>query len=284
MRQVIENRQFDEERALYFSRECDIRNCIFAGPADGESALKESRDITLRDCSFSLRYPLWHVKEFTMERTTMDEKTRAAIWYAENGVIRDCVLEGIKAVRECRSISIENSKAISPEFGWKSSDISVRDTEIESEYIFLDSRNVKLEHVKMKGKYSFQYMEGLEITDCVLDTKDAFWHSRNVTVRDSIVKGEYLAWFSDGLTLINCKIIGTQPLCYCTNLRLINCTMEDTDLAFEYSDVEADVRGHVISIKNPKSGTITVDSVGEIIRENPVMECNGKVAVRGEAE
>ncbi len=284
MRQVIENRQFDEERALYFSRECDIRNCIFAGPADGESALKESRDITLRDCSFSLRYPLWHVKGFTMERTTMDEKTRAAIWYAENGVIRDCVLEGIKAVRECRSISIENSKAISLEFGWKSSDISVRDTEIESEYIFLDSRNVKLDHVKMKGKYSFQYMESLEIADCVLDTKDAFWHSRNVTVRDSVVKGEYLAWFSDGLTLINCKIIGTQPLCYCTNLRLINCTMEDTDLAFEYSDVEADVRGHVISIKNPKSGTITVDSVGEIIRENPVMECNGKVAVRGEAE
>ncbi|MCI8638748.1 MAG: DUF3737 family protein [Coprococcus sp.] len=38
---------------------------MFAGPADGESALKESRDISLRDYSFSLRYPLWHVKGFT---------------------------------------------------------------------------------------------------------------------------------------------------------------------------------------------------------------------------
>ena len=69
------------------------------------------------------------------------------------------------------------------------------------------------------------------------------------------------------LTLINCKIIGTQPLCYCKNLKLINCTMEDTDLSFEYSEVEADVKGHIISVKNPKSGTITADSVGEVIWE-----------------
>lgn len=169
---------------------------------------------------------------------------------------------------------------MSQEFGWKSEEITLTDSQIESEYLFFDSRNVKLERVKMKGKYSFQYMKDLEITDCVLDTKDAFWHSENVTVRNSVVKGEYLAWFSDGLTLIDCKIIGTQPLCYCKNLKLVNCTMEDTDLSFEYSDVEADVKGHVISIKNPKSGTITVDSVGEIIEEAPVMECSGEVVIR----
>ena len=92
-------------------------------------------------------------------------------------------------------------------------------------------------------------MENVEISNCILDTKDAFWHSKNVTVRDSIIKGEYLAWFSDGLTLINCKIIGTQPLCYCKNLKLINCTMEDTDLSFEYSDVDAQINGYVESIK-----------------------------------
>lgn len=280
MRQIIENRQFDEERALYHSQDCDIRNCTFAGPADGESALKESRDVRLQDCSFSLRYPLWHVKGFTMEGSRMDEKTRAAIWYADNGVIRDCVLGGIKAVRECSRVTVERCKVVSPEFGWKSSDVTLKDTEIESEYLFLDSRNVVLDHVHMKGKYSFQYVENLEIADSVLDTKDAFWHSRNVTVRNSTVKGEYLAWFSDGLTLVGCRIIGTQPLCYCTNLKLIDCTMEGTDLAFEYSDVEADVKGHVISVKNPRSGTILLDSVGEVIRENPVMECSGQVIVR----
>lgn len=280
MRQTIENQTFDEERALYFSRHCDIIGCTFAGPADGESVLKESRDIRLKKCDFSLRYPLWHVKGFRMEESTMDELTRAAIWYADDGEITHCKMEGIKAVRECNRIALSHCDILSPEFGWKSSDISMRDCNITSEYIFMDSSNVTLEGVSMKGKYSFQYMENLTITNCVLDTKDAFWHSKNITVRDSVVKGEYLAWFSEGLTLINCQIIGTQPLCYCKDLTLVNCTMEDTDLAFEYSDVTADIKGHVISVKNPKSGVITLDSVGEVIHEDPVMECVGQVVIR----
>lgn len=280
MKYLIENKTFDEERALYFSKDCEIKNCVFAGPADGESVLKESVNISLTDCSFSLRYPLWHVKGFRMERTDMDEKTRAAIWYANNGVITDCRLHGIKAVRECDGILLQDCDVRSPEFGWKSNDVTVKDSDISSEYIFFDSNNVRLERVNMSGKYSFQYMENLEIYDSVLDTKDAFWHSKNITVKNSVVKGEYLAWFSENLTMIDCKIIGTQPLCYCLGLKLINCTMEDTDLSFEYSDVEADIRGHVVSIKNPKSGVITVDGVGEIIRENPVMECKGEVILR----
>ena len=282
MRETVSEKQFDEERALYNLTGADVTDCVFAGPADGESVLKEARDIAVKNCSFSLRYPLWHVKKFTMQESTMDELTRAAIWYAEDGVITDSVLDGIKAVRECKNISLKGCKIDSLEFGWKSQGIRLEDIEISSEYLFFDSRDVYLKDVKMKGKYSFQYMENLEIENCEFDTKDAFWHSKNVTVKDSVIKGEYLGWFSEGLTLINCKIIGTQPLCYCDDLKLINCTMEETDLSFEYSDVEADIRGDVISIKNPKSGVIVVDSVGETIWDDPVMECTGKIVLRSE--
>ena len=281
MRQQITGKQFDEERALYYLQHTDVVDCVFAGPADGESALKEARDVGGKDCSFSLRYPLWHVQGFKMERSSMDELTRAAIWYACDGEITDSTLGGIKAVRECRNISISGSKIVSQEFGWKCSGISLKDSSVTAEYLFLDSRDVKLENVQMKGKYSFQYMENLEIRDSYLDTKHAFWHSKNVTVVNSTLKGEYLAWFSENLTLINCHIIGTQPLCYCKGLKLVNCTMEATDLSFEYSEVEATVTGHVDSIKNPKSGHITVDSVGEVIMtDDVVMECVGEVHIR----
>ena len=229
---------------------------------------------------FSLRYPLWHVQGFEMERSTMDELARAAIWYARDGRIRECTLGGVKAVRECENVALERCAVVSPEFGWKCRGVSLTDTEITAEYIFLDSRDVSLANVRMQGKYSFQYVENLTIRDCVLDTKDAFWHAKNVTVENSVVKGEYLAWFSEGLTLKNCRIIGTQPLCYCKNLRLVNCTMEDTDLSFEYSDVEADVRGHILSVKNPRSGRIVADSVGQIIRDHTVMPCTGQVVLR----
>ena len=43
--QVIENQIFDEERALYGLRNTVVSSCVFNGPADGESALKESRNI-----------------------------------------------------------------------------------------------------------------------------------------------------------------------------------------------------------------------------------------------
>ncbi len=280
MQNKIKNKKYDEERALYNLKDTSVINCVFAGPADGESVLKEARNIIVEGSSFSLRYPFWHVKDFTINKCEMDELTRAAIWYADNGIITNSKLNGIKAVRECSNIKIANCEVDSPEFGWKSKDITVEDSSITAEYLFFDTDNVKLNRVKMKGKYSFQYMNNLVVEDSEFDTKDAFWHSKNITIKNSIVKGEYLGWFSEGLTLINCKIIGTQPLCYCKDLKLINCTMEDADLSFEYSDVDADIRGYVESIKNPKSGQITVDSVGEIIREDAVMECTGSVVVR----
>ncbi|MCI8359481.1 MAG: DUF3737 family protein [Lachnospiraceae bacterium] len=277
---LIENRQFDEERALYHLQDGRVSRCIFAGPADGESVLKESRNIAVDGCRFSLRYPLWHVKKFSLMDSTMDELTRAAVWYAEDGEIINSRLHGIKAVRECVNIRLFGCDIDSQEFGWKSAGITMENSSVNAEYLFFDSRDVELTDVVMKGKYSFQYMENLVIENCTLDTKDAFWHSKNVTVKNSLVKGEYLGWFSDGLTLIDCKIIGTQPLCYCKNLKLINCTMEGTDLAFEYSDVEADIFGNVLSVKNPKSGRIVLDSVDEVIMEDAAMECSGEVVVR----
>ena len=101
MKHQIENKQYDEERALYNLKDTQLINCTFAGPADGESALKEARNVALSDCNFSLRYPLWHVEGFSLDRCTMDEKTRAAIWYARNGAIQNSNLGGIKALREC---------------------------------------------------------------------------------------------------------------------------------------------------------------------------------------
>ena len=278
--QKITGQTFDEERVLYHLQFADVENCRFEGPADGESALKEARNIRMADCHFSLRYPLWHVRNFRLEQVSMDDQARAALWYCDRGIIEDSRLHGIKALRECAQVALNRCDIVSPEFGWKCRGITLEDSTVTAEYLFLDSHNVKLDRVRMKGKYSFQYMENLTIRDSYLDTKDAFWHSKNVTVINSTVKGEYLAWFSEGLTMINCHIVGTQPLCYCKDLKLVDCTMESTDLAFEYSDVDASIQGHVDSIKNVRSGCVTVDSVGEVISGDTVMECTGIVKIR----
>ena len=62
IKNTIENKTFDEERALYNLKDTEVRNCTFAGPQDGESVLKETRNIRVVNSKFSLRYPLWHAK------------------------------------------------------------------------------------------------------------------------------------------------------------------------------------------------------------------------------
>ncbi len=276
----IENQIFDAERSLYNLRNTEVVQCKFEGPADGESVLKECRNYIVKDCSFSLRYPMWHAKKFTLIHSTLDDKTRAPIWYSKDGSIENCRIDGIKCLRECKNISVNNCNIASPEFGWRCKNLNISNSQIDSMYFLFASSNVEIENLKMTGKYSFQYMKNLHIKNSELDTKDAFWHSKNILVENSVVKGEYLGWFSENLKFINCKIIGTQPLCYCKNLELINCEMQDTDLSFEYSDVKADIKGHIVSVKNPKSGEIIADSVGEIIREDAIMKCTGIVKIR----
>lgn len=279
-KKIIKNMTFDEERALYNLTDGRLEGCTFAGPADGESALKEARRIELSDCSFSLRYPLWHTEDFSLENCKMDELTRAAIWYSHRGVIKNSTLGGIKALRECSDIELDDVTAVSPEIAWRCSGLRLNGCDVTGEYAFFECKALSLSDTKLHGKYSFQYTEGLRIDKCELRTKDAFWHAKNVTVTDSIVDGEYLGWYSDGLTLINCRISGTQPLCYCKNLTLINCTMEGTDLSFEYSEVNATVCGHILSVKNPHSGKIVADSIGEIILEGAVMDTSCEIVTK----
>ncbi|MCM1424314.1 MAG: DUF3737 family protein [bacterium] len=274
---VIENQTFDMERALYGSDGVVVKNCSFDGPADGESAFKEGQGIEAEHCFFNLRYPFWHDHGLVIKDSEMTELCRASLWYSDHIRIMDTKMHGIKALRECSDVVIENCDIISPEFGWSVKGIRMRHTTAQSEYFCMRSENLQFEDVQLKGKYSFQYIRNATFENCDFDTKDAFWHSENVTVKNSVVKGEYLAWYSDGLTLINCKIIGTQPLCCCKNLKLIDCEMIDTDLAFEKSQVEATIITPVISIKNPLSGRIRVPEVEEIIMDDE--KAKGEVVI-----
>lgn len=266
---LIQNQTFDQERALYGSEDVLVQNCAFDGPADGESALKESRNIQAEHCYFNLRYPFWHDQNLTIRDSEMTPLCRAALWYTHQAIIENTKLHGIKALRECSDITMKHCDIISPEFGWSVKNITMEDSSAESEYFMMRSEDLTFRNVRLTGKYSFQYIQNAQFEQCQFDTKDAFWHAKNVTVRDSVINGEYLAWYSDGLTLIHCKIKGTQPFCYCKNLKLIDCEMEDADLCFEKSQVEAVITTPVLSIKNPLSGTIQVPAVGEIIRDDP---------------
>lgn len=268
---IYENERHDEERAFYGLKDAVVKKCKIDGPADGESAFKECNNIEVIDTYLNLRYPFWHDENVKITNCEMTENCRAALWYDKGVEIENCKMHGIKALRECEDIELKNTDIISPEFAWRSRDIKVENVTLEGEYPFFECKNMEVSGLTMKGKYSFQYIENVTFKNCVLDTKDAFWHAKNITIEDSVVKGEYLAWYAENIRFVRCKISGTQPLCYVKGLVLEDCEMEGCDLSFERSEVEADIKGHIDSVKNPISGHIIAASIGEVIIEEEIV-------------
>ncbi|MCQ2086804.1 MAG: DUF3737 family protein [Bacilli bacterium] len=263
----ISNITNDVERAFYSSKDCSFDNIKIDGPADGESAFKECSDIVIDNSFFNLRYPFWHNTRVVIKNSTMTDLCRAALWYDEDVTIKNVTSDGIKALRECKNVTMVDSTFHTEEIFWKVNNINVVNSTIQGAYAFLMSNNIKITKTHFKGKYSFQYCHNIHITDSVLDTKDAFWHSEDVLVENCDVIGEYLGWYSKRLTFKNCRISGTQPLCYASELKFIDCTFEKCDLSFEYSEVEGNIVGDIVSIKNPLKGVIKISGNAELIQD-----------------
>jgi hypothetical protein len=172
---IIENKTFDEERALYGSDGVTAIGCRFEGPADGESAFKESRNITVENCFWDLRYPFWHDTNLVIRSTELTEKCRAALWYSKSISISDSKLHGIKALRECDNVYIDGCDVISPEFGWFVRGIRMTNTSVSGEYFMMRSNELKFDNVTLNGKYSFQYIENSTFENCVFNREgDAY--------------------------------------------------------------------------------------------------------------
>ena len=267
---IIANREFGGERPLYCEHGLRLENVIIHS---GESAIKESSDIEAEGCTFEGKYPLWECDGVKVKNCLFREGARAAIWYSRDLVMEDTVVEAPKMFREMDRVCLRRVKLPNAaETLWNCRDAFLEDVDVEKgDYLFMHSSDIRIDNLRLQGNYSFQYCSNVEIRNSVLHTKDSFWETRNVVVRDSTIIGEYLGWYSRNLRLVNCRIGGTQPLCYCEGLVLENCTFDpDADLAFEYSDVQADIRGSISSVKNPSHGRIKADSYGEIILDGNV--------------
>lgn len=279
---IIKNQEFGGERPLYTLHDARLENVTIHL---GESSIKESGNIEAENCTFEGKYVFWECRGFKTTNCLYRESARSSLWYSENGTLVNCRVEAPKMFRRMKGIRIKNCDFTNAqETLWDCDDVVIKDSRIENaDYLGMHTNNVRIENYHQEGNYSFQYSKNVEIKNSLLNSKDAFWECENVTLTDCEVNGEYLGWYSKNLRLIRCHITGEQPLCYCENLYMEDCTMgEDANLAFEYSTIEATIKGHVHSIKNPTSGNIEVESVGEIIiDENQKSPADCKIKVKG---
>ena len=281
---VIQNIQTGQERAFYGSKNVHFKNITIDGIEQGESAFKECRNITVEETNIVLKYCVWHCHNITLYKTVIDVNSRASIWYCENIEIINCKLNGVKACRNCSNLTLKDCIINSDDFGWKAEGVKIINCKISGVTPLLDSSNVTVDGAEFTAKYIFQYSDNIKMTNTTIDTKDCFWHAKNVYCKNVKFVGEYLAWYSENCVFENCEINSIQPLCYCKKLKLINCSMPNCNLAFEYSDVDADIKGHVDSIRNVLSGKIVVDSLGEYVQDEHVLDCKGVIEIRPKEE
>ncbi len=263
---TIANQEFGGERPLYASHDLRLENVTIHV---GESSIKESSNIEAEDCRFEGKYVFWETDGFTVRNCYFAESARSSLWYSRNCRMIGCKVDAPKLFRRMDGIYVEDTDFPNGEqFLWDCSNVELHNVSIaKCDYVFMHTENVRIDNYRQDGNYGFQYARNVEIHNAVINSKDAFWEAENITIYDSEINGEYLGWYAKNMRLVRCHLTGEQLLCYVDGLVLEDCTFgPDANLLFEYSKVNATIRGNVTSIKNPTSGLIRVEGeVGEVI-------------------
>ena len=92
-------------------------------------------------------------------------------------------------------------------------------------------------------------------------------------IYDSVIIGEYLAWNTKNITFVNCTIEVYKDYVISKDLKMVNCKLINTTLAFEFcKDIDAQIVSHIDSITNPISGKISAHSIGEMIIDDQIID------------
>ena len=259
----IVNEKFLEERELFHGEDLQLDGCVFE---QGESPLKESRNITAKKSLFRWKYPFWYAKHIDLEEVTFFDGARAGVWYTDHFKMKDAIVEAPKNFRRCDDILLENVTIPNAlETLWNCKNVTLKDVSAQGPYFAMGCENVTVDGLNLIGDYSFDGVKNMEIRNSHLASKDAFWNSENVTVYDSFITGEYLGWNAKNLTLVNCTIESLQGMCYVENLVMKNCRLINTTLAFEYSSCDAEIVGEIDSVLNPGSGMIRAERIKHLV-------------------
>lgn len=262
---LIKDKTYGGERPLFGIKDTRLENITIT---DGESGIKMCQNLECDGSKFYGKYPWWHVDGSKITNCYFAPGSRSAIWYSDNMLMKDSVIDGPKFFREMHNLTLENVIINdADETFWRVKGLRLKNVELHGgTYPFFFSRDIYVDGLKSDAKYVFQYCRNVEVHNADILTKDSFWECDNVVVYDSKLDGEYLAWHSKNVKLVRCHIAGEQPLCYLDGITLEDCTFDAAcDRAFEDSrNINATIKGAITEIKNPISGSITSDSIGKI--------------------
>jgi hypothetical protein len=114
-----------------------------------------------------------------VENSTLFEMARSGIWYTENIVIKDTIIEAPKNFRRANGITLENVNM--PNAGealWNCENVTVYDSFISGEYLGWNSKNLTFVNCTIESLQGLCYIDKLVMKNCkLLNTTLAFEYS-----------------------------------------------------------------------------------------------------------
>ena len=232
--ELIKDKEFGGERPLFATHDLRLERITIV---DGESGIKQCQNMEADDCRFFGKYPWWHVDGAVITNCYFAPGSRSAIWYTNNLRMQHCVIDGPKFFREMKNVVLEDVVINdADETFWRVDGLTIRNVKLhDGTYPFMFSNDIYVDGLESDSKYVFQYCKNVEVHNARIVTKDSFWE---------------------------CEI-------------LEDCTFDaQCARVFEYTTVNANIRGHIENIKNPTSGHIVADSIGSITIDENVRQPN----------
>ena len=149
--EIISHREFTEERALFRAADVSLKDCVIK---TGESPFKHSRGVTLDGSTVASKYPLWYSENAVVRNSVLEPTARAGIWYSRGIRIENSKILSPKTFRRSEGIELEN--VVIPDAAetfWSCSNVKIRDLEAKgADYFFMNSTGIDIDGMTLDGR------------------------------------------------------------------------------------------------------------------------------------
>jgi|GEM_PF-3030600 hypothetical protein len=251
----IKNLTFKGNRVLSNIADKNYVKCVFY---DGLYQFKNSKSITIDNCTFFSKYSFWTTNDIQIINSLFERDTRAVFWYTTNLTIDKTSFLGAKVVNYSTNINVSNSKICSDYAFWNSSKVNISSTELVGDYLLYSSNNINIDRCKIESKQALQMCKNIKMSKTAIKSSDILWHAQDGFFENTYFSGKNIGWNSKNLTFNNCFFEGEMPFCYASKIILNNCKFINSEGAFEESDICGTIFGNIKSIFKPKKLDLTI--------------------------
>ncbi len=184
---LLENSTFEWKYPLWYSKNIQVKNCIFKEMA--RAGIWYTEDISVEDSLIQAPKEFRRCKRLSLKNISIPN-AEETLW-------------------NCQDVSIEKVTAKGDYFGMNCENVTIDDFTLYGNYCFDGAKNVVVKNAKLLSKDCFWNAENITIYDSYISGEYLAWNSKNVTLINCTVESLQGMCYIDNLVMKNCKLINT---------------------------------------------------------------------------